>query len=198
MAAPGEEPHMLGRLGAILLIGGAVVSCVVVAIALSGGAVGLAERISPSPVAGELLSLVAIMAFGLGAGAVSIAGGGAFRARLTRVGLALVGIGFLSLAVGSILPSFFGMYPDEYPVLFLLLGFAVGALGSLLTGVAFSRSPGWLRLSALAMFVGFVLLILSAAGGTPVISEVYFVLFALSFAAIGVVALRAAPRQADA
>jgi hypothetical protein len=187
---------MLGRVGPVLLIGGAVVSCVVVVIALSGGAVGLAERNSAGLVAGELLSLVAIIAFGLGAGAVSIAGGGAFRARLTRAGLALVGIGFLSLAVGSILPSFFGVYPDKEPILFVLLGFAVGALGSLLTGVALSRSPGWLRLSALAMFVGFVLLILS--GARPVFSEVSFVLFALSFAAVGVVALRAAPRQADA
>src|SRR3989442_15701926 len=105
MAWPGMERggSVLSRSGAILLLAGAIGSLVVVAIALGGGAVGLAQRNTPPPAPGELLTLAVVILFGLGIGALAIGGRAPFDGRAVRIGFGLGGSGFILEVVGSVL-----------------------------------------------------------------------------------------------
>jgi hypothetical protein len=197
MAALGgaRSVGMLGRIGALLLLAGVALTVAVVAIALAGSPVGLAQRNAPPLTIGEEITLLAIVAFGLGTGTISIAGSAPVRARATRIGLGLAGLGLLSLAVSSALPSYFGVYAESYPLLFVLLGFVLVAVGVPVTGVSLARSPGWLRVSGATLLAGLVApfvvaLALQAIGQPGPLGEVLLLLVPVGLGILGVVVWR--------
>jgi hypothetical protein len=183
---------MIGRIGSVLLLAGAALTAIVVVIGLGGGAVGVADRNSPPPAIGEILSVGAVILFGLGSGVSSLAGSAPLRQRTTRVGLALICIGCLGLAVGSLMATALNVYAESYAsILPLIVGFAAGAIGLVLTGASLARTAGWSRTSGLALLGGTILApALGIASGSNVVVSLLYLLIPLGLAGVGVLGLR--------
>lgn len=176
---------MLARVGGGLLVVGGLATAAVVAVALSGGTIGLPERYSPPPSGGELLTVAAVTLFGLGALALVLARADPLHARVARAGLALAGIAAISQAIGTVLSSYLTV--QQWPLLFFLGFFVVGIPGVLLLGLSLALGSGWRRVVGACLLLG--LIGLGVGTAVPAIAGPVVLLIPTALTVIGVRAL---------
>lgn len=187
---------VLARVGGLLLIVGSV-AVGIWAIAFSGAA----APASPGEARSDTLLVTAFaLLLGAGAGAVGIAAPPPpFGARLTRVGLGLIGVGMLSVALGRtviVIPTGSNEL-SSLPYLILVFGGGLATIvGTLACGASLARSPSvGPRIVGLALLAGPLSLPLAAAISllldvdTSVIVLIGLSLLILGYAGIGILAL---------
>jgi hypothetical protein len=144
-----------GQIGGVLVVGGSVACLIAITIIVAGDNAGnelyrLAGTILPAAVA--LISLGALV--------LGLPGPKPLGGRSIRIGLGMLGAGFLCFMAANVVPA-----PDgrnnlqSWPHIIGLFGGAlVMAVGVLVTGLALVRSPGPLRVAGLLLVAGVLLL----------------------------------------
>jgi len=144
----------LGRIGGLLVVGGAVVLLLGVPVFAGQGGPGLGLSGSSGLVVGVSLAL-----FGCGAAVLSFDGPRPLHTRLVRIGLGALAVGQLSVTAFAIGDAASPSNALESLPLSLLLIVGIGAfvLGWVMSGVALVRMPGPPRAVG-ALLVGGLLL----------------------------------------
>ena len=184
-----------GRIGGLLVVGGCVLFVIAVAIAMSGGGVGIGLRDVGGLVLAASLALV-----GSGAAVLSVAGPWPLHGRVVRVGLGALAVGLVSLLVSSIVgvaasPG----HEDEESLSMLVLlvvGLVASVLGALITALSLVRTPpGPSRGVGLLFLAGMLLFVLTTLYAQP-LQAIAGALAVLGGTGVGVLAIngsRSAP-----
>lgn len=149
----------LGQIGGALVIGGCVACLIAMAVIVAGDYVS-------SDLYSLAVSMIpwAAIPCGLGVTIIGIVGPRPLDNRSIRIGLGMLGIGFLSYMAGNFVPVREGSNNlQSWPhVIGLLGGVLLMAGGVLVTTLALVRSPGHLRVLGVLLVAGLLLLPLAA------------------------------------
>ena len=182
-----------GRIGGMLVVGGCVLFMIAVAIAMSGGSVGLGGRDAGGLVLAASLALV-----GSGAAVLSVAGPRPLNGRAVRVGLGTLSVGLVSLLASSIMVVASTVGSEEsLPMLVLVfVGLVASVVGALITALSLVRTPpGPSRGVGLLFLAGMLLFVLTTLYAQP-LQAIAGALAVLGGTGVGVLAIngsRSAP-----
>lgn len=147
-----------GSIGGALVVGSSVLLVAAIAIAATGGSVGVG-RGTNAPDLGGLVLIGAIVLGSLGAGIIGLAGPAPLRGRAVRIGLCALALGLAGIGCSSIIAlglTFDRLENGPFVVLFL-----VGALGVIVgvpvTFVSLLLMPRWPRRVAGLFVIGLLL-----------------------------------------
>ena len=148
----------LGQIGGALAIGGWALIVIAIAIAATGGAVGIGTA-----EIGGLVLAAALTLIGSGAALVGIAGQSPLDGRAVRIGLVILAVGLVSSLGSSIIAA--GSQDDPLAsvpfIVFFLLGAAATALGAVVTVLSLLSTRGLARILGALLAAGLALLTLA-------------------------------------
>ncbi|MEO8570681.1 MAG: hypothetical protein ABI553_03185 [Chloroflexota bacterium] len=147
-----------GSIGGAPVVGSSVLLVVALAIAATGGSVGLGAGTN-GPGVGGLILIGAIVLGSLGAGIIGLSGPAPLRGRAVRIGLCALALGLAGIVSSSVIAMGLTFDPLEngpFVILFLVGGLGI-MVGVPLTLVSLLLMPRWPRRIAGFFVIGLLL-----------------------------------------